>query len=178
MKWTRKDAAIRFEVEVPKDADIVGEKKKAEEKKADEKKTDDKKGEEKKVDDKKTEQTKTEEKKTDQTDKKLRTSSRRTTRRRRKSPSRRRRPRRSTSSTTSRAGKLTLLADYEPDPKKPGWAQVSPGRQDRDLRPRPQPLHDGRGELQAGAEGLRRPEGRRGAADHRRRGALQLRAAS
>jgi hypothetical protein len=35
MKWVKNDAAIRFELEVPKDADIVGEKK-AEEKKTEE----------------------------------------------------------------------------------------------------------------------------------------------
>ena len=49
MKWVKNDTAIRFELEVPKDADIVGEKKqkpeaedrrqKTEEKKTDEQKT-------------------------------------------------------------------------------------------------------------------------------------------
>ncbi len=126
MKWTRQDAAIRFEVEVPKDADIVGEKKKAEEKKADEKKTDDKKGEEKKVDDKKTEQTKTEEKKTDQTDKKLQDVIKKDDQAAKEEPE----PPKTTKTLYFEydlaAGKLTFLADYEPEPKKPAWAQVSP----------------------------------------------------
>ena len=49
MKWVKNDTAIRFELEVPKDAEIVGEKKqeasskKQEEQKAEEKKTDEKK---------------------------------------------------------------------------------------------------------------------------------------
>ena len=52
---------------------------------------------------------------------------------------------------------------------------MSPDEQDRHLRAQPQPLHDGRRELRQGAEERRttRPSSR--PADHRRRGALQLR---
>ena len=72
MKWVKNDTAIRFELEVPKDADIVGEKKdekKSEDRsqKTEEKKTEETREEEvKKEEVKKTEERKTDEKKTDE----------------------------------------------------------------------------------------------------------------
>jgi dipeptidyl aminopeptidase/acylaminoacyl peptidase len=125
MKWTRQDAAIRFEVEVPKDADVVGEKKKAEEKKADEKKVEEKKVEEK-TGQTKTDEKKTDEKKTEQTDQKLQDVVKKEGQAAKEEPE----PPKTTKTLYFEydlaASKLTLLADYEPEPKKPGWAQVSP----------------------------------------------------
>ncbi len=109
MKWAKQDSAIRFEVEVPKDAEIVGEKKKADEKKAEEAKA-----AEKKAAEKKTEETG---KKVDEVKKEQ------------GAPTDEEPPK--TTKTLYfeydlATAKVTLLADIEPDPKKPGWAQVSP----------------------------------------------------
>ena len=106
MKWTRNDAAIRFEVEVPKDAVIVGEKtgtKKAEATEA--KKDEAGKQDTKKDDTKKDEVTKAGDDKDAEEPKTTKTL---------------------TFSYELATGALTLLADYEPEPKKPAWAQVSP----------------------------------------------------
>ena len=67
---------------------------------------------------------------------------------------------------------LTLVEDYKADPSAagPGFAR----RQDGRFRPQPQPLHDGRRQLQA-AQKNRRSRDRRDAAHDRRRGVLQLR---
>ncbi len=133
MKWVKNDAAIRFELEVPKDAKIIGEKKqeassqKQEEQKAgdaktEEKKTDEKKTEEtKKEEVKKTEEKKTEEKKTDE--KKVDEKKGGAGEGDAEEPK--------TTKTLYfeydlATGKVALLPDHKPDPKKPGWAQVSP----------------------------------------------------
>ena len=118
MKWVKQDAAIRFELEVPKDADIVGEKKK------DEKKADDKKGEEAKAAEQKTEVKKTDEVKKDEGGK--------TTQVKKDGqvPPEPPEPPKTTKTLYFEydlaTAKLALLPDFEPDPKKPGWAQVSP----------------------------------------------------
>jgi len=87
LKWAKNDTVIRFEIEVPKEANIPGEKA--------EPKTEPKKAEEKK----------------DGTDKDA------------EEPK--------TTKTLYfeydlASGKLTLIPDFKPDPKKPAWAQVSP----------------------------------------------------
>jgi dipeptidyl-peptidase-4 len=123
MKWTRQDAYIRFEVEVPKDADVVGEKKKPDAEKPDVKKTDEKKidaektGEVKK--DVKTQDVEKQDvKKTDEVKKDD------------QAAKDEEEPPKTTKTLYFEyelaTGKLALLADFEPDPKKPGWAQVSP----------------------------------------------------
>lgn len=101
MKWVKGDTAIRFELEVPKDAKIVGEKvaeKKADVATKDEVKKDEVKKDEVKKggagDDKDAEEPKTT--KTLYFEYELAT------------------------------GTLALLPDFTPDPKKPAWAQVSP----------------------------------------------------
>jgi dipeptidyl aminopeptidase/acylaminoacyl peptidase len=136
MKWVKNDAAIRFELEVPKDAKIVGEKveeKKTEDRsqktedrsqKTDEKKTEETKKEEvKKTEDRsqKTEEKKTEEKKTDE--KKVDEKKAGAGEGDAEEPK--------TTKTLYfeydlATGKVALLPDHKPDPKKPGWAQVSP----------------------------------------------------
>jgi dipeptidyl aminopeptidase/acylaminoacyl peptidase len=129
MKWVKNDAAIRFELEVPKDAKIVGEKveeKKTEDRsqKTDEKKTEETKKEEvKKTEDRsqKTEEKKTEEKKTDE--KKVDEKKGGAGEGDAEEPK--------TTKTLYfeydlATGKVALLPDHKPDPKKPGWAQVSP----------------------------------------------------
>jgi dipeptidyl aminopeptidase/acylaminoacyl peptidase len=100
MKWAKDDTIIRFELEVPKDAKVIGEKaeeKKADAAKKDETKKDDIKTDEKKegaADDKEAEQPKTT--KTLYFEYEIAT------------------------------GTLALQPDFTPDPKKPAWAQVSP----------------------------------------------------
>jgi dipeptidyl-peptidase-4 len=98
MKWVKNDTAIRFELEVPKDAKIVGEKeeKKEDVKKEDVKKEDVKKDVEKKDADAEKD---AEEPKTTKT---------------------------LYFEYEFATGKLMLLPDHVPDPKKPGWAQVAP----------------------------------------------------
>ncbi len=107
MKWVKSDAAIRFEVEVPKDATIVGEKPPADEKKAAEA-TKDVKADEQKKEDVKKEDVKKDAAKKDE-------------------------PKEEPKTTKTlyfeydlAAGKIALLPDFKADPKKPGWAQVSP----------------------------------------------------
>ena len=102
VKWVKKDTAIRFEFEVPKDADIVTTKKppqaavKAEEKKTEEKKIEEKK--EEKGTEEKAEPSEEEEKKT----KTL------------------------YFEYDLATAKIALLEDFEPPAKKPRWAQVAP----------------------------------------------------
>jgi dipeptidyl aminopeptidase/acylaminoacyl peptidase len=129
VKWVRNDGAIRFEVEVPKDAKIVGEKPvdetKKEETKADETKGAVKADEQKKEEIKK-EETKTEEqKKEDMKDVKKDGVKKEDV----KKDEEKEEPK------TTRTlyfeydlatGKVALLPDFKADPKKPGWAQVSP----------------------------------------------------
>ena len=70
MKWVKNDAAIRFELEVPKDAKIVGEKEEAKKQEASSKKEEvaGQKTEEKKTDEKKTEEKKIEERRSSEED--------------------------------------------------------------------------------------------------------------
>jgi dipeptidyl-peptidase-4 len=149
MKWVKNDTAIRFELEVPKDADIVGEKKtddrsqKTEDKKTDatkgdEKKTEDKKVDEKKVEEqktdqikkdevKKTDEQKTEEQKTDQTKKEdVKKDEKKTGAADDKDAEEPKTTKTLYFEYELATAKLTLLPDFKPDPKKPGWAQVSP----------------------------------------------------
>ena len=82
---------------------------------------------------------------------------------------------------------LRELEDYEAPDNHPGLGQRVPRRPDRGLRPRPQPLHDGRRRLRADSGGppgqvrgrSRRRRGRcrghRDPAHHRRRAVLHLR---
>lgn len=86
LKWAKNDTVIRFEIEVPKDAKIVGERP--------ETTSDTKVAAEKDATDKEAEPPKTT--KTLYFEYELAT------------------------------GKLTLLPDFKPEPKKPAWAQVSP----------------------------------------------------
>ncbi len=130
MKWVKNDTAIRFELEVPKDADIVGEKKteasskkqegasqKTEEKKTEELKTEQVKKEEVKKEEVKKDELKKDEVKKDE-----------------KKTGAATEPDAEPPKTTKTlyfeydlaTGKLALLPDHTPDPKKPGWAQVSP----------------------------------------------------
>ncbi len=107
MKWVKNDTAIRFEIEVPKDAKIVGEKPPVEEKKAaDTSKT-------VKADEQKKEEVKKEDVKTDE--------------------ARKDEPKEEPKTTKTlyfeydlATTKIALLPDFKADPKKPGWAQVSP----------------------------------------------------
>ena len=128
MKWVKNDTAIRFELEVPKDADIVGEKKpevrsqKTEDKKTDEKKTEEQKTEQVKKEDVKKEELKTDEQKKDEVKKDEK-----------KTGAADEKDAEETKTTKTlyfeydlATGKLALLPDFTPDPKKPGWAQVSP----------------------------------------------------
>jgi dipeptidyl aminopeptidase/acylaminoacyl peptidase len=102
MKWVKKDTAIRFEVEVPRDADIVTTKKpeaaRAEEKKAEVAKTEAKRTEE----EKKTEGQKPE------------------------APEEEKKTKTLHFEYDLAAARVTLLEDFEPPAKKPRWAQVSP----------------------------------------------------
>ena len=136
MKWVKNDTAIRFELEVPKDAEIVGEKKtedrsqktEAGSQKADEKKTEDvKKTEEKKTDVKKTDEKTLEERETDQTKKVDVKKEEKKTGAAGESDAE---PPKTTKTLYFEydlaTAKLALLPDHTPDPKKPGWAQVSP----------------------------------------------------
>jgi hypothetical protein len=122
MKWVKKDTAIRFEVEVPKDATSSEEAGRAEGEEG-------QKSKEKKTEEKKTEETKKEELRRDEEGGQKKTTRRKTRRRRA-----RRRAGAEEPKTTKTlyfeydlaTGKLALLPDFKPDPKKPGWAQVSP----------------------------------------------------
>ena len=102
MKWVRSDAAIRFELEVPKDAVIVGERPPVEEKKAADAARDAKAGEQKKDEVIKGDAGKDDEKEAPKTTKTL------------------------YFEYDLAAAKIALLPDFKADPKKPGWAQVSP----------------------------------------------------
>jgi dipeptidyl aminopeptidase/acylaminoacyl peptidase len=111
MKWVKNDTMIRFEVEVPKEAKIVGEKPPADEKKDEKKAAETKK--EVTTDEQKKEDVKKEDVKKDET----------------KKDDEKEEPK--TTKTLYfeyelAAGKLALLPDFKADPKKPGWAQVSP----------------------------------------------------
>jgi dipeptidyl-peptidase-4 len=118
MKWVKNDAAIRFELEVPKDAKIVGEKEEEKKQEASSKKQGEQKTEEKKTEEvkkeelKKTDEQKKDEKKTDA------------------AAEGDAEPPKTTKTLYFEydlaTGKLALLPDFKPDPKKPGWAQVSP----------------------------------------------------
>ncbi|MCX6550837.1 MAG: DPP IV N-terminal domain-containing protein [Acidobacteria bacterium] len=137
MKWVKNDTVIRFELEVPKDAVIVGEKK-AEPPKAGDKKTDDKKTDEKtqKTDDKtqidqKTDQTKKEDVKKEDVkkdDTKKDDVKKDETKKDEKAEGE------EEPKTTKTlyfeydlaTAKVVLLPDFKGDPKKPGWAQISP----------------------------------------------------
>lgn len=155
MKWAKNDTVIRFELEVPKDAKIVGEKtdeekkaeaaktsegKTGEQKKEDVKKEDVKKEDVKKQDIKKQEVTKEEVKQEEGTkqvgkeetkkgdvkkddtkkeDKKGETADDKDAE-----------PPKTTKTLYFEyeiaTGRLVLLPDFKPEPKKPAWAQVSP----------------------------------------------------
>ncbi len=112
MKWVKNDTAIRFEVEVPKDAKIVGEKPPAEEKKAADEKKDVKTEEQKKEEVKKENVQKEDVKKDDA------------------KPAAPPEPPKTTKTLYFEydlaTAKIALLPDFKADPKKPGWAQVSP----------------------------------------------------
>ena len=124
MKWVKNDTVIRFELEVPKDAEIVGETKKTEDRsqKTEEKKTEEVKTEQVKKEDVKKEEVKKDELKKDEVKKDEKKTARPTE------------PDAEPPKTTKTlyfeydlaTGKLALLPDFTPDPKKPGWAQVSP----------------------------------------------------
>ena len=118
VKWVKQDTAVRFEVEVPKDADIVGETKKPGVKKQEDKKTEDTKQEVKKTEETKTGDQQTGVKKTEEVKKDDQAA--------KDEPE----PPKTTKTLYFEyelaSGKLALLPDFEPDPKKPGWAQVSP----------------------------------------------------
>jgi dipeptidyl aminopeptidase/acylaminoacyl peptidase len=102
MKWVKADAAIRFELEVPKEAVIVGEKPPVEEKKTADAAKEDKAGAQKKDEGKKDEARKDDEKEEPKTTKTLYFEYELAT------------------------AKIALLPGFKADPKKPGWAQVSP----------------------------------------------------
>jgi len=137
MKWVKNDTAIRFELEVPKDAKIVGEKEEKQEtsskkqevagQKTEEKKTEEKKIEETKTDVKKTEEKKLEERETEQTKKEdIKKDEKKTG----GAADADAEPPKTTKTLYFEydlaTGKLALQPDFKPDPKKPGWAQVSP----------------------------------------------------
>ncbi|MEI6669760.1 MAG: DPP IV N-terminal domain-containing protein [Acidobacteriota bacterium] len=133
MKWAKQDAVIRFEVEVPKDADIVGEKKKPEEKKQDGDKADAKKDEAKKTEETKADAKKDDDKKGDATktgDQKTDLKKIDEVKKDDQAAKEDEEPPKTTKTLYFEyelaTAKLTYLADFEPDPKKPGWAQVSP----------------------------------------------------
>jgi dipeptidyl aminopeptidase/acylaminoacyl peptidase len=120
MKWTKDDTAIRFELEVPKDAKIVGEKVEEEKKTEDRiQKTEGKTGDVKTEEVKKEEEKKTDEKKDVKQEKKEGEAGD-------EAPE----PPKTTKTLYFEydiaGGKLVLLPDHKPDPEKPGWAQISP----------------------------------------------------
>jgi dipeptidyl aminopeptidase/acylaminoacyl peptidase len=124
------DSAIRFEVEVPKDAKVIGEKPPADEKK-DEKKADetkkDVKADERKKEEIKKEEIKTEEQKKEDMKEVKKDDVK-------KDDAAKKDEEKEEPKTTKTlyfeydlaTGKVALLPDYKADPKKPGWAQVSP----------------------------------------------------
>ncbi|HEX7486414.1 MAG TPA: DPP IV N-terminal domain-containing protein [Vicinamibacterales bacterium] len=130
MKWVNNDSAIRFEVEVPKDAKVIGEKPPADEKK-DEKKADetkkDVKADERKKEEIKKEEIKTEEQKKEDMKEVKKDDVK-------KDDTAKKDEEKEEPKTTKTlyfeydlaTGKVALLPDYKADPKKPGWAQVSP----------------------------------------------------
>jgi dipeptidyl-peptidase 4 len=128
MKWVKNDAAIRFELEVPKDADIVGEKKtedrsqKTDDKKTDEKKTGEQKTEQVGKEDVKKEEVKTDEQKKDEVKK----DEKKTGAAEEKDAEEPKTTKTLYFEYDLAAGNVALLPDHKPDPKKPGWAQVSP----------------------------------------------------
>jgi dipeptidyl aminopeptidase/acylaminoacyl peptidase len=128
MKWTKQDTVIRFELDVPKDADVVGEKKKvdppkaadaqADAKKADAVKTGDQKTDVKKTDDVKKDDVKKDDVKKDEVKKDE------------QAAKDEEEPPKTTKTLYFEydlaSATLALMPDFEPEPKKPGWAQVSP----------------------------------------------------
>lgn len=136
MKWAKNDTVIRFELEVPKDAKIVGEKTEEQEKKADEAKKEEakkeegksgeqtkeeiKKGDVKKEDVKKDEVKKDEQKKGD-------------VKKGEAADDKDAEPPKTTKTLHFEydlaSGTVALLPGFTPDPKKPAWAQVSPDDQ-------------------------------------------------
>jgi dipeptidyl-peptidase 4 len=139
MKWTRNDAAIRFEVEVPKDAKVVGEKPPADEKageKKDEKKTDETKkieevGKDVRTDEqKKEDQQKEQQKREDVKDVKKDDVKKDEVKKDEVKKDEEKEEPKTTKTLYFEydlaTGKAALLPDHKADPKKPGWAQVSP----------------------------------------------------
>lgn len=128
MKWTKNDTAIRFELEVPKDAKIVGEKVEDKEsgvrsQETGEKKdvkTEEIKKEEVKKTEEKTEQQKKEEEKQDVKKEKKEGGA----------AEEEAEPPKTTKTLYFEydlaTGTIALLPDFKPDPDKPGWAQISP----------------------------------------------------
>lgn len=128
MKWTKNDTAIRFELEVPKDAKIVGEKVEDKEsgvrsqetgEKKDVKTEEIKKEEVKKTEDKTEQQKKEEEKQDVKKEKKEGEAAEEEAE-----------PPKTTKTLYFEydlaTGTIALLPDFKPDPDKPGWAQISP----------------------------------------------------
>ena len=152
MKWVKNDTAIRFELEVPKDAKIVGEKeekqeasskkqegvvqkteeKKTEDVKKDEVKKEDVKKEELKKDEVKKEEVGKEEQKKDEVKKdevkkdEVKKDEKKTGAADEKDAEEPKTTKTLYFEYDLATGKLALLPDFKPDPKKPGWAQVSP----------------------------------------------------
>jgi dipeptidyl aminopeptidase/acylaminoacyl peptidase len=130
MKWVKNDTAIRFELEVPKDAKIAGEKEEEKQQEARSQKQEDaaRASEDRRQ---KTEEKQTEEQKTGQVKKDdvKKTEDEKTDGKKAGAE-----PDAEEAKTTKTlyfeydlaAGKVALLPDHTPDPKKPGWAQVSP----------------------------------------------------
>jgi dipeptidyl aminopeptidase/acylaminoacyl peptidase len=124
MKWTKNDTAIRFELEVPKDAKIVGEK--VEEKKAEATKTEEKKDETKKEDVKEEEVKKEEVKREDVKKDDMKQDEKKEGEAAAKEAEEPKTTKTLYFEYEIATGKLALLPDFKPDPKKPGWAQISP----------------------------------------------------
>jgi dipeptidyl aminopeptidase/acylaminoacyl peptidase len=130
MKWVKNDTAIRFELEVPKDADIVGEKKpdaSSKKQEADVQKTEGVKQEGVKKEDVKKEEVKTEEQKKEDLKKDdVKKDEKKTGAAGETDAEEPKTTKTLYLEYDLATGKLALLPDFKPDPKKPGWAQVSP----------------------------------------------------
>ncbi len=134
MKWVKNDTAIRFELEVPKDAKIVGEKEEEKKQEASSKKTRSSRSEDRREEDRRNEDRSEEdggeEVEERETDRRRKRTSRRTRRRpvrpTRRTPSHRRPRRPSTSSTTSPPASWPSCPTSSPIPRSPGGPRCRP----------------------------------------------------